>query len=308
MGIQSDSALEQAYRNIECCNIAQALVLLEETLKADLENKELVFALHCCYFWQKVTDSLSSLSNFEKAESLVSQWKQFKLLLIEKRTTETSVYAFKKGIFSEALKFYEKSGDEKDDRLRAEIFRKSGLCYKKLGSYEKALSCLTEANSLVQNQAAVLAEMADCYALCGESKFAKLLFREAFFVDAEKIDLDFLDSPLIKLLVEKVKEKGYTGQELLEWIPIYGVLLGVFNVKRELRSQEVLKLKQEIYAKKSELKNPANNSSLITPKLLNMYFWLIDHYVLSKESVAKIDEALLEIKILDKSIYNLYVK
>ena len=58
----------------------------------------------------------------------------------------------------------------------------------------------------------------------------------------------------------------------------------------------------------SELKNPANNSSLITPKLLNMYFWLIDHYVLSKESVAKIDEALLEIKILDKSIYNLYVK
>ena len=37
-----------------------------------------------------------------------------------------------------------------------------------------------------------------------------------------------------------------------------------------------------------------------------MYFWLIDYCELAQESYAKIQEALLKIKILDKNIYMLY--
>src|SRR5574344_74964 len=300
MGIQSDTALSQSYILIENKKLDQAKTLLEDALTADLDNRNLVFAVHCCSFWLEVQGNLAQLEFFEQGECLVNQWKRFKLLVDrEKEPLENTVYAFKKSVFSQALESYRSQFDDINTDNKAEIYRKTGLCYKKLGSYEMALNSLMEANGLIPGNAPILAEMADCYALCGEEKRAKVLFREAFFVDAKKIDLCLLESPLIKLLVEQVQAKGYTGAVLQEGIPVYGALLGVFTVKRELRSQEAGKLKQEIYARENEMKDPANDSAVIIPRLLNLYFWLIDHYVMTKESVTKINEVLLKIKILD---------
>jgi len=309
MGIQSENALSEAYIMIESCEMEKAAALLDDTLAGDLDNDSLVFAIQCCNFWKSTLPQLAQSGYFERGETLVNQWKQFmQLASREDGKQERTLYAFRKGIFSLALEFYGKASDEKDDKLHSEICRKKGLCYKKLGSYEVALKCLTEANTSVPGQSSVMAEMADCYALCGETKYAKLLFKEAFFIDAQKIDLDFLDSQLITLLVKKVSEKGYSGAVLQEWIPVYGVLFGVFTVKRKLRSQEVLGLKQEIFAKKSELKDPNNNSSVIIPRLMNLYFWLIDHYQLSKDSVSKINDVMLEIRTLDPAVYKIFVQ
>ena len=82
--------------------------------------------------------------------------------------------------------------------------------------------------------------------------------------------------------------------------------MGVFNIKRPLRSQEIGRLKQDIYAKESEYKDPSNDSELIVPRLLNLYLWLLDYYLLSKESINKINELLLKIKLLDPAIYKEY--
>lgn len=309
MGIQSESALSQSYTLIESGNPGKAKVLLEDALTADLDNQDLVFAVRCCSFWIETFDNLAQLDFFEQGESLVNQWKRFGVIVNrEASPLEKTVYAFRKGVFTRALEAYSGIIDDSSTENRAEILRKTGLCYKKLGAYETALNYLTDANNLVQGNAPVLAEMADCYALCGEEKLAKVLFREAFYVDPLKVDLSLLDSPLIKLLVEQVQAKGYAGNVLSEWVPVYGVLLGVFTVKRELRSQEAGRLKQEIYARENELKDPGNDSTIITPRLLNLYFWLIDHYVLSKESVSRINEVLIKIKLLDAGIYKMYVK
>ncbi len=220
---------------------------------------------------------------------------------------ERTLYAFKKGIFSLALDFFSKVPDENNSKLNANLCRKKGLCYKKLGSYEIALQLLMKANSNLPGMSCIMAEMADCYALCGETRYAKLLFKEAFFLDPQKIDLSYLDSPLIVELEEKVMEKGFSGQMLLEWMAVWGVLYKTFNVKRKLRSQEVFQLQQDIFAKESELKEPANNRDLIVPRLINLYFWLIDYYLLSKEKLTKINEVLLKIKLLDPTIYSIYV-
>lgn len=308
MGIQSESALELAYSMIEQGNIRQAKTLLEDALIADLDNQELIFTVHCCSFWESKIESEIQLEPFEFGESLINQWKQFNILLShEENTAEKTVFVFKKLVYTLALNQYKIASDDHDNRLKAEIYRKSGLCYKKLGFYEEALKCLMESNNLVQDASPVLAEMADCYDLCGETKIAKVLFREAFYIDPEKIDLTFLDSPMIKALVEQVQKKKITGSVLQEWIPVYGVLYGVFTVKRKLRSQEVGRLKQDIYAKENELKDPSNDSAVLVPRLLNMYFRLMDHYILSKDNVSKINEVLLKIKILDQEVYRLYV-
>jgi len=105
-----------------------------------------------------------------------------------------------------------------------------------------------------------------------------------------------------------VQKKGYTEAVLKEWIPVYGVLYGIFNVKRELHGAEFGILRQRIYARENELRDPACNATLIVPRLINMYFWLIDYYVRIENGSEKINEILLRIKLLDRNIYDLCVK
>lgn len=315
MGIQSQSAFEQAYKLMELCCLEQAGAVLNNTLTSDLDNKDIVYSIQYCAFWQKTLEKLPRLDSFDQGEYLVNHWKDFMTVVQPEKVLKESeflgktVYSLKKGVFSLALECYTKALDRTagDESLSAEINRKRGLCYKKLGSYENALDCLTQSVQLLPNNAAAVAEKADCFALCGETKYAKLLFREAFFMNARKIDFDFLDSPLINLLINEVRAKGYEGDALHEWIPVYGVLLGVFNKKRELKFLEVLRLKQEIYSRENELKDPSCNSAVITPRLLNLYFWLIDHYALSKDSIANINEVLLKIRDHDRNIWKIYI-
>ena len=75
-----------------------------------------------------------------------------------------------------------------------------------------------------------------------------------------------------------------------------------------MTSQEVARLKKDIYAMENEFKDPACNSEILIPRLLNCYFWLMDHYDLAKENPAKISDVLLKIKILDSNIYEAYIK
>ncbi|MGN0730163.1 hypothetical protein [Treponema sp.] len=307
MDIQSENALCNAFKLIETCNISEASKLLEAALPLDLDDSNIIFSIKCCSFWIDTLNSISGLSSFEQGETLLNQWKQFVYITRrEKEKNEKTVYSFRKGIFSLALECYSKAADEKDSRLKSEILRKTGLCYKKLGSYEIALKLLKDANCTLPGQAAVVAEVADCYALCGETKNAKMLFREAFYIDAKKIDFSFLDSPMIKALIAKVEELGYTGEILQEWVAVYGVILDVFTVKRILRAQEVIHLRQEIFARESEMKDPGSNKDAIKPRLLNLYFWLIDYYLSSKEKSSKLSEIMLKMKILDPKIHDLY--
>ena len=307
MGVQSEEGLTKAYALLEEGKPALARKELVDSLQYDLDNAELKFAVWCCNFWADFIQQLPTLDIFERGEGLISRWKMFHLEV--KRYISPpgrAVYATDRGIFTLALQIYELLQDESSEEEKAEIYRKIGFCYKKLGNYMNALQYLTEANKYQPQSAPIIAEMADCYALCGEEKNAKLLFREAFFIDAEAIDLALLDSELILVLIRQVEEKKYTGAELNEWIPVYGVLYGVFTIKRKLRSQEVGKLKQDIFAIENELRNPASNSRTLTPKLINMYFWLIDHYVRTEDGRERTNEVLLKIKMMDRGIYALY--
>lgn len=222
---------------------------------------------------------------------------------------EAVIYALKYAVFVIALKFYSPLFREETELKSAEPYRKVGLCYKALGDYEKSLDFLKYAADMEKNSAAVLAELADCYALYGEIQFSKVFFREAFFIDPSDIELQFLESEVICRLIRKIENLGYKSGAVAEWVPIYGVLDGVFNVKRELRSFEFGRLKRKIFLLESEIREKADeDGGVLVPRLINHYFWLIDHYVNIKEDKAKIDDVLLRIKVLDKNIYNSYVK
>ena len=301
--------LPNVYDLLKSGELEQANRELTGILQQDLENIEVIYALTSINYWSdKLKKAMTASTAFERGEYMVSQWKPY-TLYIQKQGNEYEpvLYAIKQCVFTLALRFYQSLYREDGTAQDPELYRKIGLCYKELGDYEKALHLLEQAKDGDKDSPAILAELADCYALCGEVRLSKVLFREAFFQGAPRIELCFLESEIVQRLVLQVRALGYTGTEMVEWIPVYGVLYSVFNVKRELRALEFGKLKQAIFALENEIKDASDETrSILVPRLINHYFWLIDHYVNVNDDKARINEVLLKIKLLDTDVYNRY--
>lgn len=300
--------IKRAYDFLKNEDLVAAQESLDAALRMDFDNQEVIFAQKCAGFWlERVLRAQGTQNQFERGEYLLSQWRSFVGFL--KRLGEEypdAVYAFRQFVFSFALRSFLSIASDAADSSEADLSLRIGRCHKGRGEFEIAIKHLETALQARKDDAEILGELADAYALVNETRTSKALFREAFFLNAQKVDVEGLESALIRRLVEKVAEKGFSGQELSEWVPVYGHLLGVMNVKRELRPIEVGKLKQSIYQLENEAKDPGKARALVLPRLLNRYFWLIDHYVASREDRARIDETLLKIKLLDPAIHQLY--
>ncbi len=310
MRSETISGLVAAYDYLKEGNPQKAKELLTVELQSVLDSHEIIFLLKCTNYWINVLENQSNTaSKFQKGENLLSEWTRFIDFIGEDNNKyPQAIYSVKRGIFTIALENYQHMINERDKSLKSELLGRIGLCYKALGNYETAIRFLQDANALQPNSAKILAELGDSYALCGEEKTAKVLFREAFFIQAQEVDDAFLESELYKSLRESTVQKGYSGKELQEWIPVYGVLYGVLNVKRELRALESGKLRQAVLALEKDVQEQSSYNETLVPKLINHYFWLIDHHITTTGERAKINEILLKIKLLDNDIYELYTK
>ena len=212
--------------------------------------------------------------------------------------------AIKTRIFSQALYSFSRFASESRISDSATLFH-IGVCYKNIGNYLEAIRNLEAANAKKNSDAAVLAELADCYEMVNETKMARLFFREAFYIDPQKIDLESLESGMIHQLADQVRGMGYTGNVLKEWIPVFGVLKGVFDIKRELRPLETAQLKQSIVTLETAL-NYEENNELNIPRLINRYFWLIDFYDIIGNNSGARENTLKKIRDLNPAVYELY--
>lgn len=301
--------LQKAYDNLKASEAPAAALALEEALRVDFEHAEVVYALKCVNWWLERAKRLADIGDgYERGEFMLAQWTAFFGFLDRiGRDYDRCLYAVRRYAFSTALACFQGLLAEGNDRQDAELLLRVGRCYKGVGNYDLALRYLEEAAKAKRDDAEALAELADVYALVDEPRAAKALFREAFFANPQRIDIRALDSEMVAILCEKVRNLGFKSPELEEWIPVYGVLFGVFTVKRELRAIELGKLKQSIFSLENEIRDRPGDAGVLTPRLINRYFWLIDHYVNAGEDASRIDETLLKIKILDPGVYERYI-
>ncbi len=278
----------------------------------------------------------SALEGFERGEQLLGQWRLFQAFAARLADTpERCLFAIKQFVFSSALASYGATGSGfgatgggsgatgggsgatgggsvgavsadaeagEDPYLLLQI----GRCHKGPGNYERAIECLERANRQAREDARVLAELADCYSLVNESRAAKVFFREAFYVDPQAVDLAGLESPLVNRLAARLREKGLVEPLLNEWMPVYGAVWGVFNVKREMKPLEFGKLKQAIYHLEKERRIPGPEGERAVPRLINRYFWLIDHYLTTGEPRERVEEVLQKLKETDPAVHEAY--
>ena len=282
---------------------------LEKAHGIDFDYPGVTSSLKCANFWlDKKKRLLNITDNFERGEYLMSQWNHFTVFFKRlENVSEKCLYSLKQWVFGTALNSY-KNLYEESGIYNSDVLLHIGRCYKGIGNYENAIEYLEIASQQKSGNPAILTELADCYALINELRVSKVFFREAFFIDPRSIELNRIESPMIQRLIDKLKEKGLSGQDLAEWIPVYGVIYGVFNVKRELRPIEFGKLKQSIFKYENDLRETNIPERYLIPRLIKHYFWLIDHYVSTGEAKSKIDEVLAKVKKLDPVIYKEYTK
>jgi tetratricopeptide (TPR) repeat protein len=304
-----DGLLQKAYINLKSSDPEGAQLALNEALKIDYEQAEVVYALKCLSWWQERLKKLPEFQDsYDKGGFILSQWKSFYSFLDrigELGDNDPCLYAIKHFVFSTALGAFVEILGEGENQHDPGLLLQVGRCYKGVGNFEEALKYLEQAARFKREDGETLSELADVNAQMEETRAAKALFREAFLVDPQGIEIRNMDSQLILRLAERVRELGYSGQELLEWIPIYGAIYGVFSVKRELKLAELGKLKQSIFTLENEVRGNTGTALLI-PRLINKYLWLIDHYENVQADPALIEETMLKIKIADSAVYERY--
>lgn len=306
-GDNVSSLMNQVYSFYKKGAIEESVDYLNRAHSIDYDDQKVLSALKCTRFWLDRFEKLQQQNeDFNRGEFLVRQW----MIFIEKfgeslvGSFDDGLYNLKQGVFRTALKFYSRIR-EADSDPEPEILLRIGRCHKTLGEYDRAIAALEKAIRREKQSAQILAELADSYFMVGKIRNSKVFFREAFFIDPQAVDLETLESDIIISLIKEIKGKGYDGKELKEWLPVYAVIFGVFNVKRELRPIEYGKLKQTIYSLKNELQESVDKS-LLLPKLINHYFWLIDYYLCIEKDWETIEEILLNIKLLHQGIYEQY--
>jgi tetratricopeptide (TPR) repeat protein len=293
-----------------------AIAELERALSIDFEYSDVVNALKCANFWLEIEQRAAAVEgDYERGEFYQSQWRVFSGFVSRmENVSERCLFSLKYHVFGKALEHYAAlAGDPENPD--PEILLRIGRCHKIRGNYEGAINFLEEASRLRREDAVVLAELADCYSLVNETRAAKVFFREAFFLDSSGVELAYLESPLIQRLVAKLRER-FSEPEIRDWIPVYGAIYGLFNVKRELKPLELGKLKQAIFQLEKEVEQAGQGAGhraaesglrrAPVARLINHYFWLIDHYLASGEQRQKIDEVLERVKALDPAVYKEY--
>ena len=308
--LQAAGLIEEAYGKLKASDAVAALELLEQALPLDFENEELKQALKCVHWWLEHTKRIEGIEDpYEKGGYILSLLKQYYVFLGHfSKVYDQCQYAVRSFVFSTALIFFDSMLGQGANQHDPGLLMLAGRCYKGLGNYDEALKYLEQAIRFRREDAETLAELADINALLGETKAAKALFREALYLDPGKVEIRSLESELILRLWEEVAALGYKENEICEWAPVYGYLWGVLSVKRELKQVEVGRIKQSIFSLEAEREANPQRRSEINPRLINRYFWLIDHYENSRADPALIEECLLKIKVTDPDIYQRYTR
>lgn len=301
--------IEAGLESLRRHDLNKAQAQLDAALSIDFEHKKVVGLLKYIAYWkerQRILDSLPG--NFEKSDYLLEQWAAFQNFIERVGVSDDdTIYALRHFVFGQSLNLLSIYNNEQGVK-DPEVLRQVGVCLKGLGNYEAARKFLESANATKRDDPTILADLADAYALIEEGNLAKVLFREAFFIDPQKIRLETLESEMMIRLRNAVRDLGHSGKLLAEWMAVYGHVLGVFTVKRELRSIEYGKLLQIVYNLEREFMEGPGSKDLILPKLLVKYFWLVDHYSRSPEDRKRLQEVLLKIRSLSPKVYEQYTK
>lgn len=304
---KSDSSESQTAHNTELAltllkdgRIGDSYDIFNDILNEDYSSQIAETGLKVCKYWNNRISDIKSTTPFNKGKMLYEEWKRFeKYLGSQKNVNMKVINALMFFVFNTTLQYLKK--DIQDNKIiDIPVLFLIGLSYKKIGDFSSAIIYFEKVIKHDRNNSDAFAQLADCYALIDEERKAKVLFREAFFIDPYQIDIESLDSQIILTLIEKVKEMKIPEDQIKFWIPVYGRVLNILNIKRDLLAVEVGKIRQEVFQLEQVLYKSGKEEDIICARLINYYLWLYDYYVIRKpdnEITVELEEKIKSLSI-----------
>jgi tetratricopeptide (TPR) repeat protein len=299
----------RAHALLEEGRFEEAISLFETIVRENANYPGVADGIKAARFWvSRQVKMRKFTSPYDKGRLFFKEWLEFEKYMHRNGVRHgRSTVAIQKYAFSDIIESFAqayKEGLAPDTNLLVQI----GDLFKRLGNYEKAVEAYEYARSFNSCDPAILSKLGDCYFSIDETSKAKVLFREAFFIDPGQIELDQIESPLIQTLYTKTSETVKNPETSIYWVPIIAELTRVFNVKREPKKGELEELRNMIKRLESEYANNRKKRAYIEPKLLNHYFWLIDTLKILGGSRKEIEQSLQRINEINPDVFSRYLE
>jgi len=306
--------LNEACSLIETGQLESALLILDGLLNKAPDAPGIEAGYRIARFWLNRAENINDIPDGkDTADFLLEEWQIFLDYARSNNLLNTHPFhAIEKYIHYTAGENYKlafKNADNPTNNIDAIL--KLAICFMKLGDYNLTIDTLEYARSSSTANPELLALLGESYYHRRDIPKALLLFREAFFIDPTKIDLNILTAePIIRLKEIAAEEKTGWG-DVKEWIPVFGHLTDIFYVKRHLTMQAVDLITKDIYTLEKTYQTMSADrvrGTNTAPRLINKYLWLFDFYKEQNynfENLSDIRSRLIEI---DKKLFDPYFK
>jgi len=291
-------------------NFQKTLEIMEEIFSQNQNFSGVVDTIKSVKFWQNRWNQVSLYSKgVERANYLLREWKNYENFILKSKIEfERVVIAIKNFIFKAIIKNLILNYQEYEIP-NIDILIKIGEIFIEIEEYKKALETLEYARMFKKKDSYLLSLLGEVYYHLGEEDKSKIAFKEAFLYDPQNIKLNKIKAKYIHKILDEIKQtnKGVDDYLLLEWIPVYGVLMNVFNVTKELNESDFNKILQEVQDLENEFFNKRFYKDTVEPKLINRYFWLLDYYSSQMENNEYFEMYLKKLKDINEKIYQKYI-
>ncbi|MGL5956110.1 MAG: hypothetical protein ACRC0X_05840 [Brevinema sp.] len=256
-----------------------------EQIAFALEDQKTEFrdnVLKVTRFWQKRLE-LFVYSGEHTGINLYKEWDHFIQFCCEYHVNHAGIFlAVKSYILKKTIDFLTKASREKDNTSRellvylAYAFYDADIIDRAIETLEFILSRFQE-----ENDARVYSLLGDLYAEIypnPKRDLSVIMFNELFLKCIDTVDINNIEYQDIVKLIQGIRADLFPESEIKYWIPVYGYLYGGLTVRRNLRYEEYKKLQESIALLESHIREQ-DQTMLLIPQLLNVYFWVFDYYV-----------------------------
>ncbi len=300
----------EALSFIEKGNFQQTFEIMEKIFEENPDFTGVVDTMKSIKFWQNRWTKVHQFpEGYERAEYLFNEWRSYNQFIVKSKIKYEQIIIYLKNLIFKSIIKNLIFSYHQSDVPNIDILLQIGEIFIGIEEYQKAIESLEYARMFKKKDVYLLSLLATAYYKANRINKAKVLFWEIFLYDPQKIDLSKTDVDFIHQIVENInKELNLSQSLLLEWIPIYGVLSNIFNVKREINQDELARLNQKVQELENEFyMKRFDDKKIIEPKLINHYFWLIDYYTLQNKNKDYIKIYLNKLKDINRSIYEKYL-
>jgi len=198
-----------------------------------------------------------------EAEQVFQFWVEFEDAFGYPWPRDTLEDQFQKRYFSKLLSHTASGWEAQTTKLPGGM--PLGLLYLLAQRSDSAIVALQNLIASEPGNAMAYGYLGDAYFLRGDLKTARICYREAFVMEAEKVDLKRLQDRELKGKLEEFLAHGSFGSDAMAWFPVEAQLDGFFE-PRKFRDLEEVKAWLKLYLDLSKAHGKSKDQALV-PRL-----------------------------------------